>query len=313
MIDIFYFDKTLKRGEVKDFGRLKNKRIWIDITNITKKEAELMKTAFGLHPLTVEDLFHTNTRVKIEEFKNYLFCVFYSLQKNKNSRLIELDFILGENFIITNHQKEIVSFSNLKNNKEKVADLFKEGVDFIFHKLLDDEVDHYLPVLEDIDEQIGDIEEEITKKPRPKLLKKVLELKRKIIFIKKSAFPQRENISSLTKNDYRFISKKAIPYFRDIYDHSIRVFDSIENCREAAANSFDVYMSAVSNSMNEVMKVLSIIATIALPLTVISGIWGTNFRMLPGLGVAYGFWLMILAMVLLSIGMLCFFKRRGWF
>ena len=313
MIEIFYFDKGLKKGAVKDLENLKKKQVWLDISNISKGEAKLVKDAFGLHPLTTEDLISKNTRIKVEEFSNYLFCVFYGIQKTKSIGLVELDLVLGKNFVISSHLNKVDLIEELKNNKERLENLFKKGIDFIFHKLLDNEVDNYLPVLENIDDQIEYIEDEVTKRPRAEQLKKILKLKRLIVLIKKTTLPQREKISFLAKNDYRFISKKAIPYFRDIYDHSIRVSDTIDNYREALGNTFDAYMSSVSNNMNEVMKVLSVIATIALPLSVISGIFGTNFSNLPGSTFVYGFWAMIFFMILLSLGMIYYFKRKGWF
>jgi len=313
MIDIFYYENGLKKADVKELGSLVTKQLWIDITEIKKEEAELLREAFNLHPLTAEDLVNQNTRIKVEDFTNYLFCVFYGIKKEKKISLVELDFILGKNFVITNHQKEVESYTSFKQNTEKVESLMKKGPDFIFHRLLDIEVDNFFPVLEGIDDEIEAIEDAVTKKVEPALMKKILNIKRTVVNIKKSALPQREKISFLAKNEHPFISRKATPYFRDIYDHSIRVSDSIDNYREGIGNTFDAYMSAVSNNMNEVMKVLSIIATIALPLSVISGIYGTNFAILPGSSFAYSFWAMIAAMVLLMSGMLYFFKRRGWF
>ncbi|MFH1275596.1 MAG: magnesium transporter CorA family protein [Candidatus Woesearchaeota archaeon] len=227
--------------------------------------------------------------------------------------LTEIDFILGQNFLITNHYGKLDSFEELKSNHDKLKILLNKGTDFLFHRLLNQEIDHFFPVLELIDEQIEDIEEKITKNVKPEFLKKILTLKRKIVLIKKSALPQREKISFLAKNNYKFISKLAIPYFRDIYDHAIRVSDTIDNYREAIGSTFDAYMSAVSNNMNEVMKVLSVIATLALPLGVISGIFGTNFAVLPGQNFKYGFWLMLVGMLALISGMMYMFKRRGWF
>lgn len=313
MIEIFYFDKTVKKGTAKDLNKLKNKQLWIDSTNITKKEVDLIKETFSLHPLTAEDLYSSKVRVKVEEFPDYLFCVFYGIQKTKTIEMVELDFIIGKNFLITHHKKGIESYSLLKNSRERLKNLFRKGNDFLFHRLLDMEIDNYSPVLETVDDRIEAIEEKVTKHPKPELLTRVLKLKRLLVQVKKIVFPQREKISFLAKNEYRFLSKKSIPYFRDIYDHSIRVSDAVDNYREAISNTFDAYMSAVSNSMNEVMKVLSIIATIALPLTVISGIYGTNFAELPGSGFAYGFWVMILGMVLLSLFMVYYFKRKSWF
>jgi magnesium transporter len=313
MIDLFYYDKIVKKGTIKDLDKLKDKKIWIDVTNITKEEADKLKLRFNLHPLTTEDLFNQGTRIKVEEFSNYLLCIFYGIKKEKSIELQELDFILGKDFIISNHMKEIETFTELKSNPEKLSLLFEKGVDFIFHRLLDKEIDNFFPVLEDIDNQIELIEEEVTKRARPELLQKILKLKRRIVLIKKSVLPQREKIGFLAKNDYKFISKKSIPYFRDIYDHGIRVADSIDNYREAVSGTFDAYMSAVSNNMNEVMKVLSIIATIALPLGVISGIYGTNFDILPGQHVTNGFWIMILGMFSVIGVMIYVFRKRGWF
>ncbi|MBW2976822.1 magnesium/cobalt transporter CorA [Candidatus Woesearchaeota archaeon] len=313
MIEILYLEDKIRKAPVKDLNKIKRKPLWIDISGITKKEQELIKNEFNVHPLTAEDLFNQNVRIKVEEFEKYLFCVFYGIQKIRFVELFEIDFILGKNFLITNHKKAIASFEDLKKNGERLKVLFKKGLDFLFHKLLDQEVDNYFPVLEKIDDDIERIEEEITRKPRPELLSKILNIKRTIVYIKKHAFSQREKISFLAKNEHRFLSGKLLPYFRDIHDHAIRVSDSVDNYREAVGNSFDAYMSAVSNSMNEVMKILSIIATIALPLGVISGIYGTNFDVLPGQHIRHGFWLMILLMLAIISIMIFIFKRRRWF
>lgn len=313
MIELYYFDNGLKIAKIADLNKVKNKQLWIDITSITEEERYFIQKSFDLHPLTAEDLFNSNIRIKVEEFPSYLFCVFYGIKKEKNIQMVELDFIIGDNFLITNHKNDIESYNLLKSNNEKLENIFKKGNEFLFHKLLDDEIDNYFPVLEKIDDQIENIEDAITKKVRPELMTRILNLKRQIVSIKKLALPQREKISFLTKGDNKFISKKAIPYFRDIYDHSIKVADSIDNFREAIGSTFDAYMSAVSNNMNEVMKTLSIIATIALPLGIISGIFGTNFDVLPGQHIPFGFWLMILLMLVFAGFMIRYFKRKGWF
>ncbi|MFH1391885.1 MAG: magnesium/cobalt transporter CorA [Candidatus Diapherotrites archaeon] len=313
MIDIFYFDKVLKKAKPADLSKLNDKLVWVDITGITKEEAELVKANFGLHPLTIEDFINQHIRIKVEKFSDYLFCVFYGIKKTKSVELIELDFVIGKNFVISNHKNEIGSFSKLKNDSQKIESLFKKGPDFIFHKLLDMEVDNYFPVLEEIGDKIEVLEEKVAKKPLPSSLVEILKLKRMVVKIKKSAFAQREKVSFLAKNDYELISKKAVPYFRDVYDHAVRVSDYIDNSREAVGNAFDVYMSSIANNSNEVMKILSVIATIALPLTVVSGIYGTNFEILPGAAFPYGFWVMIFFMIILSVSMLWFFKKRNWF
>ncbi|HLC64607.1 MAG TPA: magnesium/cobalt transporter CorA [Candidatus Nanoarchaeia archaeon] len=312
MIDVHYFDKTVKKGSIGDLKRLKGKQLWVDVTNLTKKEAELLKKIFGIHPLTLEDLSKTHTRIKVEEFPNYLFCVFYGIKDIENGELEELDFILGEKFIITNHYHGIAAYEELKSNKDRLEELFKEGNDFVFHHLLDTQIDNYFPVLDVLDDEVENIEEEVTKGVNPAIVKKILEMKRHLILIKKAALPQREKLSYLLLKGSRHISRKAEPYFRDLYDHSIRVCDSVDNHREAITSAFEVYMSAVNNSTNDIMKMLSVVATIALPLTVISSIYGTNFKILPGAEFPYGFWLMIVLMLLISGVMFHYFLKRGW-
>ncbi|PIY60278.1 hypothetical protein COY95_02595, partial [Candidatus Woesearchaeota archaeon CG_4_10_14_0_8_um_filter_47_5] len=301
MFEVYYMDnedKTLKKGSAEDLPSIKKdkeKRLWVDVSKITKKEAEILHTTFDLHSLTTEDLFKQNTRIKVETFNNYLFCVFYGIEKDMS--LNELDFVIGDTFIITNHGNRhgshSLAFDELKQDTVRLEQLFVKGPAFIFHELLDREVDSYYPILESIDDEIEEIEEAVTRRPDPEVLSRILRIKRTIISVKKVGFQQREKISFLAKNEYQFIPKKILPYFRDVYDHAIRVSDALDNYREAISNTFDVYMSAVNNNMNEVMKVLSVIATIALPLTVISGIFGTNFTHLPGSSAEYGFWMMI--------------------
>ncbi len=313
MIEIFYFDQTVKKAELHELEHLKGKKLWIDVTNLNKEEADLLSHIFNLHPLTIEDLLKANCRIKVEEFNDYMISVTYGIIKNGGFELIEIDTVLGEHFIITSHSSEIHACSELKNSPDKLEALFKKGPDFIFHHILDREVDNYFSVLESIDEELEDIEEKVTDAPSQELLKSILKLKKHIIFIKKVAIPQREKISFLAKNEHKYITKKATPYFRDVYDHAVRVADTIENYREAISNTFEIYMSSISNNMDRVMKNLSLIATIALPLTVVSIIFGTNFSFLPGAGHPYGFFLMLLFMACLSAALMYMFRKRRLF
>lgn len=306
---IYYQDGIKKTSNIED---IKDNPAWIDLRAISTKEKKILEEKFNLHPLTSEDIMKRGTRIKVEQFSDYLLCVFYAIEKGKKIELVEMDFVIGKNFLITNHASSLRSFEDLKADDVKLEGLFKKGVDFIFHRLLDIEIDNYAPVLEYIDDEVENIEETVADKIEKDTMSKILSLKRQIVLIKRYALPQRDKISQIAKYDLPFISKKAVPYFRDIYDHAVRISDSIDNYREAVSNTFDAYMSAVNNKMSEVMKVLSIIATIALPLTVISGIYGTNFVNLPGSENYYGFWIMIGAMLLMMISMLTYFKRKRW-
>ena len=313
MLEIYYYDQGIKKAKIDEIERLKDKKIWIDTHSLTKEEVATLGKTLEIHETTQEDLFNSNVRIKVEEFDNYLFCIFYGIKKNKGLEFHELDFVIGKNFIISNHKKDLDSFEKLKKDKERLESLFKEDVDSIFHELIDEEVDTYFPTLEEIDVQIEKLEEDATKKPNPKILKEILKLKRDIILGKRIVFQQREKMSFLAKKEYKQISKSVLPYLRDVYDNTIRVSDSLDNSRELVANAYDIYMSTMNHKMNETMKVMSVIATIALPLTVLSSIYGTNFQILPGATSPIGFWMMIATMLILSSGALIFFRRRGWF
>jgi magnesium transporter len=262
MIDVYILEDGIKKISIDDIDKHKGKK-WIDITGITQQERQIIKEYFNLHPLTAEDLANYGIRIKIEEFNDYLFCVFYGAKKKKKIELIEIDFILGKDYLITNHKPDINAISELKKDMARIQKLMEKGLDFMFHKILDIEVDNYFPILEEIDDELDKIQEETIKKPTAELVSKILETKRTLQLIERITMQQREKTSWLAKNEYKLLGKKSKPYFRDVHDHMIRVSDTIESYREAASNSFDVYMSTVSNNMNEVMKVLSIIATIA--------------------------------------------------
>ena len=301
----------LHRAQAEELENIKEKPLWIDVTNITKAEGELLQRIFGLHAVTVDDLFTVRSRIKVEEFPNYLFCVFYTVYRGKKIGFQDLDFVIGPNYIITNHRREVPRFESIKQTPVVIAALLKRGKEYLLHRLLSISLDNYHPLLEYFDLKIERLEEKATKADKG-VIEELLKLKRTILFVKRMMHTQREKLSFLAKNDYPLISKKSLPYFRDLYDQAIWIADKVDNFRDAITSVFDAYTSTVSQSMTEIMKVLSIFAAIALPLTVISGIYGTNFTVLPGAGARYGFWLMIGSMLTVVVGMLLVFRKRKW-
>lgn len=301
---IHLFDKNAQ--ETKDLA----KAFWIDCEKITKEEAKQLEKHFSLHPVTVDDLLSKNSRVKIEEFSEYLVCVFYGLSKDNTP--VEVDFIIGKNFLITNRSISLGIIKPLSQDAEKLKVLVKGGNDFLMYKILDEMVDQCFEVLGKTAELTEKLEEQVARNPTQQLLSQIFKVKSQLSKIKRLFLAQREKMGWLAKTPTTFIQKETLPYFRDVYDHSVQLSDTVEGYREDVVNAFEVYMSSMSNNMNEVMKVLSIIATITLPLTVISGIYGTNFINLPGSEAYYGFWYMLLGMLLLSITMIFLFKRKSW-
>ena len=206
MLEIFAYDKKIVKIDLKDIGKYKDKLLWIDCEDLTKEEAEILKNAFELHQLTVEDLLNANTRIKVEEFPNYLLCVFYTVEnKKKMIELKELDLILGNNFVISSYLKNLEASEFLKNNQDQLEKLFAKGPDFILHKIIDFEVDRFFPLLEHIDEKLYELDEKVAKNPSRHNLDKLLEIKKNIMKIKRLVNPQREKISFLAKHDYKFI------------------------------------------------------------------------------------------------------------
>jgi magnesium transporter len=312
MLEIFYLDGKLKRGSLEILPRIKNKLMWIDAVNINKLEADVLVKTFNLHQLTIEDIFRPHIKGKIEEFPNYIFFVLYGINGSRSIKLVEQDFVLGKNFLITSHLQDIHAHQQLKRSPERIEMLLKKGKEFLFHKLLEREIENYFPVLEHLDEQVQRIEEEISQSPGTQLLSRILKLKRTILEVKKAVVPQRENISILSKEKSQFIPAKSLPYFRDILDHSIRVADAVESYREAINAAFEAYMSSVSMSMNEVMKVLTIIGTIFIPLTFITGLYGMNFQFMPELNWKYGYFGSLGLMLVVGLGMLVYFRKKKW-
>lgn len=310
MIDIYVCDNGIKKITTNELELHQEKNIWVDITDITKGEADLIRDAFNIHPLTTEDFVKANVRVKIEEFPNYTFFVLYGIN---DVNVVEIDFILNSKFIITNHKTPLTSFEKLKTDTQKLHSLFRKGPEFVFHWLLDSQIDNYDPVLEELENRIETCEEQVAAKPGKQLLLNILEIKQNLVQIHKYVTPQTEKIRRLAKEPTAFVTAKSIPYFRDVNDHMIRVSDTVNHQRETIASVFDAYTSFVSLRSNEVMKTLSIIATIMLPLTVISSIYGTNFDKIPGATHPYGFWAMIMLMIVTASALLYSFRHRGWF
>ncbi|MFQ5474441.1 MAG: magnesium/cobalt transporter CorA [Candidatus Nanoarchaeia archaeon] len=314
MIHVNYHDKNLRTVTFskKSLSKIKGP-VWIDLQDATEEEFEQLADIFKLHPLTVEDLRYKMTRVKIEEFPKYLLVVLKTVALDGTIKLTELDFIIGKNFLITNHHGDRISIKQLMEDKQRLTHLMKRGLDFIMHRLVDVEVDNYLPIIEHFEEKIDKLDAEAIKSPRQDLFKRISLVQRQLGEIKKTMFSEREAIGILSRREYKYISQGVEAYFRDVYDHALHISDKIDSQRDATTGAYQAYMSSLSNNMNEVMKVLSIIATVMLPLTFVTGVYGMNFTVLPGSKHPFGFWVIMAFMTLLGIVMLAFFKKRKWF
>ncbi len=290
---------------------------WINIDGLQNVDViEKIGKNFSLHPLILEDIANTEQRPKMEDFSDYVYVVLRMLRYDEQDHEVlseQLSLILGSDWVISFQENAGDVFDpvreRLRNSKGRIR---KVGADYLLYALIDAVVDNYFVVLEKMGEKIEDIEDELIANPEPKTLKNLHDLKRQSIALRKSVWPLREVVSRLERLESKLIDKTTSIYLRDVYDHTIQVIDSIETFREMLAGMLDIYLSSVSNRMNEVMKVLTIIATIFIPLTFVAGIYGMNFAHMPELVSPWGYPLVLLTMLSIAIVMLFFFRKKKW-
>jgi len=291
---------------------------WINIDGIHQVDIiEKIGKYFDLHPLIVEDIVNTDQRIKMEDFGNYIFIVLKMVSYDQKEDLMkaeQVSLILGSNFVISFKEAESDIFNpireRIKNGKGRHR---KMGADYLTYSLLDGIVDHYFIILDKLGERIEDIEDELVANPRPETLAEIHRLRREMIFLRKSVWPLREIIACLERGETSLIQKSTEIYLRDVYDHTIQVMDAVDTFRDMLAGMIETYLSSISNKMNEVMKVLTIIATIFIPLTFIAGVYGMNFKFMPEIEWRGGYFIVWLFMIAVGVFMVFYFKRKKWF
>jgi magnesium transporter len=290
---------------------------WINIDGLHEVGIiEKIGKHFSIHPLILEDILHTGQRPKMEDFEDYIFLVvkmFYYDEKDDEIKMEQVSLLLGSNFVISFQEREGDIFDpireRIRNHKGRIRMM---KADYLGYALLDTIVDNYFIILEKIGEDIENIEEELVTRPTPETLQTIHNLKRELIVLRKSIWPLREVVNSLERGESPLINEATGVYLRDVYDHTIQVIDTIETFRDMVSGMLDIYLSSISNKMNEVMKVLTIIATIFIPLTFVAGIYGMNFEFMPELKWHWGYFAALLVMVAVAVIMVFYFRRKRW-
>jgi magnesium transporter len=290
---------------------------WLNVTGL--HDADVLSelgTIMDIHPLVVEDILNTGQRPKIEDHGSYLFCVVKMLYRGNGDGAIvseQVSLLLGRGYLVTFQEIEGDVFGvirdRIRNGKGRIR---KMGCDYLAYALLDAIVDNYFGVLEDIGDKIEDLQDRVLERPEPQALRAIHKLKRDMIFMRKNLWPLREAVGSLEHSDSNLITKGLTPYLRDLYEHTFQVIDTVETWRDMLSGALDIYMTGVSNRMNEVMKVLTVIATIFIPLTFVAGIYGMNFKHMPELEWPLAYPVILLVMLTIGLGMAVFFKRKKW-
>lgn len=295
--------------------------LWVDFYNEPQEAVEsLMIEKFKFHPLSVDDAVQENHVPKLDDWIDYLYIVLHSLAKSENSddiETLELDIFLGKDYLVTYHEHTIEAVDKVFHQSKKDARILKRGPDFLLYNLIDQIVSDYMLVIEDMDEEIDTIEDRILDSREPSILENVLSKKRSLLTLRRILSHQREVLNKLARDEYPVIDAKDRIYFRDIYDHLVRIYDITESMRDLIGGALDTYLSVVNNRMNDIMKTLTIIATIFMPISFVTGFFGMNF--FQPVSSALGPWTGVLAFafcLLIVIGtptfMLWWIKGKGW-
>lgn len=312
-----YTEKRLRRVEESFPFRDDPKMTWINIDGIhDTKVIEKIGKHFMVHPLILEDILNTEQRPKIEEFQDHVFIVLKMMMydmRDKEIKPEQVSIIFGKNFVISFLEKEGDIFetvkARLKVGKGKIREL---GADYLAYTLMDVIVDHYFVTLEKMGEQIEELEDELLENPDQNALREIHSLRRQVIVLRRSIWPLREVVSSFQRLESKLVKRTVGIYLRDIYDHIIHIVDTIESYRDSLSGMLDIYLSSINNRMNSVMKVLTVITTIFIPLSFITGVYGMNFEYMPELQWEYGYFVVWGVILVTVITMLALFIRKKW-
>jgi magnesium transporter len=326
-----YVNGEIKRLSLKELSQCVHSPegvLWVDLENPLEAEEEtLLVSVFDFHPLSIEDTQRGADEdghlPKVEDFGEYLFVIFNPVEATADAgsggtkgsfeiRTRQLSSFLSKRALVTHHYTPLRSIANAQQLLSKNPKALERGPDFLFHIIIDDLVDNYSPILDQLDGLMDDMEREVFQLPTQETMIRILQMRRNITTIRRVAFYQREMLNRLSRGEFSLITRDEMFYYRNVYDHLVRMTDLTESYRETVGGLLDAYLSVTSNKLSQVMKVLTIISTIFLPLSVITGFFGMNFSHLPGLDSPMGVILTTISMAIVAGGMLWAFRRNKW-
>jgi magnesium transporter len=291
---------------------------WINIDCLRRVDIlDKLGACYGFHPLVLEDIL-TDQRPKVEDYDDYIFIVlkmiYYDEQKEEEAvEADQISLILGPNYVVSFKEKAGDVFNPLRERlRTGKGRIRKMGADYLAYSMMDAIVDNYFVVMEKLGERFEEVEDAVVANPTTEILPTIYNLKRDMLFLRKSVWPLREAISRLQRTDSPMVSETTKIYLRDVYDHTIQVIENIETLRDMSASLLDTYLSSLSNRLNEVIKVLTIISTIFIPLTFMTGLYGMNFRFMPELDSPWGYPAILTLMMMIGGVMLVYFRKKGW-
>ncbi|HOJ40744.1 MAG TPA: magnesium/cobalt transporter CorA [bacterium] len=316
-----YTPETISEKKVEDVAALvsseaKKGVTWLNIDGFQNVEAITeIGQFYHLHPLVMEDILTMDQRPRVEDFDDYLFITLRMFYLSASKEIVDeqLSLILGENFLLSFQEMPGDIFDPVRERlRSGKGRLRNQGPDYLTYSLIDAVVDNYFVILEELGEQIEETEKRLLASPSPEKLSSIFALKRKLIFMRRSLWPLREAINNLLRSESKLVTSTTLLYLRDVHDHTIQAIETLETLRDILSEMVDIYLSSQSNRLNEIMKVLTIIATIFMPLTFIAGIYGMNFKYMPELNSVWGYPAVLLFMALIAAVMLFYFRKQKW-
>ncbi len=320
----FYYKKgaeletNLSRAKMLSALGEKSGILWVDFENATEFEEETLVEIFNFHPLAVEDCITDHSQPKVDDYQEYLFLVVHALTMRPKDRIkelgtIELNIFVGNNYVVTFHKEPIPGVSQVRDVAFKKPQILLGGTtDLLAHSLLDHLVDSYLPVIHEYDSVIDELEKHMFENGSSNYLQRLLQVKQDIFMLRRIIAPQRDTLYSLTRNPNAFIKPKNLMYFRDVYDHLFRIHTMAESYHDTLNSILQVYFSYASTKLNEVMKRLTVLATIAMPAMIIASLYGMNFRHMPELQWEHGYIFSIGLMFCTTVALLVWMKLKKW-
>ncbi len=292
----------------------KESLLWVDLEAPSDFEAETLVEIFNFHDLAIDDCLNDNSHPKLDDYEEYLFMVMHDIAlQDKGLRVTELDIFLGKNYVVTFHKQKIKSLDDIRDAASRRPDMYLgHGGDTLVYMMLDKLVDQYQPVLDVYETEIDRLEDEIFNNPPRDFLATIMQVKRDIFHFRRIVAPQRDTLNVISKNPSHFIRAKNRMYFRDVYDHLFRIYGNIEGFHEAVNGVLQGYFSYSSNKLNEIMKRMTVMATLSMPAVMIASIYGMNFRNMPELDHPMGYFMSLGLMALTSMGMLVWMKYKKW-
>ena len=315
-VERFYDPEILSEALAAD-----NTVVWVDFEATNKDEekfaAEILAKYFKFHYLTIEDCMETRNQPKVEAFKNYIFFIVHGVTNRTNSTNFatkELDGYLGKNFVVTFRNEPFKSIDTVKENLSRSTFACQRGAAYLLHQILDHLVDLYMPIVDDFDNSIEELEERVfaMKRNDTAVLEEIMDFRRSVARLKRISTRQLDALYRLSHGEFPQIPENILPFYRDVHDHLQRISDLAESYRDLVNGLFDIHFSVTANKTNDVMKVLAVFSAIILPLSLIAGIYGMNFENMPELHSPYGYYFTMLLMAVIGIGLFAYFWRKGW-